>query len=339
MSRLDELKKQYPELNISFFDIMVKMDTTKSHKYVALMCKIFGKRFDMKSNCHKDDLLTFTFDIQSRLIDKGISTENLTDNQMMFISTLLTDYYNNDTTHTLVNFMDYMDRGLIEKNDVSEYKNIDDLRAAITLASMKEFTKDLETQIIREYEDETWLAVRPLTFSASAKYGASTRWCTTYQKEKNYFERYWRRGILVYFINKKTGYKFAGYKGLNEETEFSFWTAEDNRIDYLEIEVDDYLFPVVRKIFKSEYTNKNLCSEEIQEQVHMECIAYYDKMRIEPVAVSSEYDLPEAPVEPTAELPRNYQREINRLRELLNDVDMTEEDVSQAISEVPSMRA
>lgn len=336
MSRLDELKKQYPELNISLFDIMVKMDTTKSYKYLALMCKILGRRFDMKSNCHKDDLLTYTFDIQSRLIDKGISTENLTNNQMIFISTLLSDYYNNDTLHTLVNFMDYMDRGLIEKNDVSEYNNIDDMRAAVTLASMKEFTKELETQIIKEYEDEKWLAVRPLTFSASAKYGASTRWCTTYQKEKNYFERYWRRGILVYFINKETGYKFAGYKGLAGESEFSFWTAEDNRIDYLEIDVDDYLFSIVRKIFKSENTNKNLCSEEIQEQVHKECIDYYEKMRIEPVAVQTEIEAPDVPVEPIAELSHNYQREINRLRELLNDVDR---DVTEEMSEVPTMRA
>ena len=39
---------------------------------------------------------------------------------------------------------------------------------------------------IKEYEDERWLILRPLTFSASAKYGSSTRWCTTYQKEKNY---------------------------------------------------------------------------------------------------------------------------------------------------------
>ena len=53
---------------------------------------------------------------------------------------------------------------------------------------MKELAKELEGQIIKEYEDEKWVALRPLTFSSSAKYGSSTRWCTTYQKEKNYLQ-------------------------------------------------------------------------------------------------------------------------------------------------------
>ena len=281
MSRIDELKKQYPELNLSFFDMMVRLDTTKSHKYLSLMCKIFGKKFSVKHQCHKDDLLNYNLDIQSSLMNKGISTENLTENQMYFMAYYLSDNFNMDTYSTIKSFMDYMDRGMIEKNDVSEYRDIEDIRGAITLASMKEYTKELESQIIKEYEDERWLILRPLTFSASAKYGSSTRWCTTYQKEKNYFEKYWRRGILVYFINKQTGYKFAGYKGLNDDNEFSFWNSEDIRVDYLDVDADDYLFPIVRKIFKSNSTNKNLCSDEIQEQVHTECIKEYAKMRIE----------------------------------------------------------
>ena len=46
MSRLDELKKQYPELNITVFDMMTRLDTSKSYKYLPLMCKIFGKRYN-----------------------------------------------------------------------------------------------------------------------------------------------------------------------------------------------------------------------------------------------------------------------------------------------------
>ena len=41
MSRINELKKQYPELNITMFDLMVRLDTTKTHKYLPLMCKIY----------------------------------------------------------------------------------------------------------------------------------------------------------------------------------------------------------------------------------------------------------------------------------------------------------
>ncbi len=339
MSRLDELKKQYPELNVTMFDMMVRLDTSKSYKYLPVMCKIFGSRFNPKKLwSNKNDYLTGTLEIQSMLMNKGISTDNLTDGQMYYIANYFAEHFSTDTYQTLKEFMSYMEKDQIENKDVSTYNDLEDIRGAVTLASMKELTKDLEGQVIKEYEDEKWVVVRPLTFSSSAKYGASTRWCTTYQKEKNYFEKYWRRGILVYFINKQTGYKFAGYKGIDGDSEFSFWNAEDSRVDYLDIDADDYLFPIVRKIFKSEQTNKNLCSDEIQEQVHTECLTGYEKMRVE-FSYSTTEEIPvEQPMEETRmEQPtqtHNYQREMNTLRELINDMDMTDE-----IDNVPTMRA
>ena len=339
MSRLDELKKQYPELNVTMFDMMARLDASKSYKYLPLMCKIFGSRFNPKKLwSNKNDYLTGTLEIQSMLMNKGISTDNLTDGQMYYIANYFAEHFSTDTYQTLKEFMSYMEKDQIENKDVSTYNDLEDIRGAVTLASMKELTKDLEGQVIKEYEDEKWVVVRPLTFSSSAKYGASTRWCTTYQKEKNYFEKYWRRGILVYFINKQTGYKFAGYKGIDGDSEFSFWNAEDSRVDYLDIDADDYLFPIVRKIFKSEQTNKNLCSDEIQEQVHTECLTGYEKMRVE-FSYSTTEEIPvEQPMEETRmEQPtqtHNYQREMNTLRELINDMDMTDE-----IDNVPTMRA
>ena len=343
MSRINELKKQYPELNITMFDLMVRLDTTKTHKYLPLMCKIFGKRFNVKEMWHKDELSIRTLEMQSNLINKGISTDGLTDNQMFYLSNYITENFTTETYHTLSLFMEYMDKNMIEKNDVTSYKDIDDIRGAVTLATMKELTKELEGQVIKEYEDEKWVVVRPLTFSASAKYGSSTRWCTTYQKEKNYFEKYWRRGILVYFINKETGYKFAGYKGLDGDSEFSFWNAEDSRVDYLDVDADDYLYPIVKKIFRSEFTNKNLCSDEIQQQVYTECISALEKMRVEFVNEHMEQ-----PTEVSTEQPDtpNYQREIGTIRELLseteNEIVQGERQIRELLSEftnVPTMRA
>jgi len=279
MSRLDELKKQYPELNVSMFDIMSRMDQSKSYKYIPLMCKIFGKRFSVKEMYSKNEFAQISLEFQSNMMSRGISTDGLTDNQMYFIRNLC-DNFNDETYHTLIEFMEHMENGRIEKKDVTSYKDIDDLRSAITLASMKEWNKELEGQVIKEYEDDKWVILRPLTFSASMKYGASTKWCTTYKKEKQYFEKYWRQGILVYFINKVTGYKFAGFKDLDNKNEISFWNPEDNRVDYLDVEADDYLFPIVKKIFKSELTNKNLCSDEIQKQVHDECIPKHERLHI-----------------------------------------------------------
>lgn len=347
MSRLDELKKQYPELNVSFFDMMTRLDTTKTYKYLPLFCKIFSQRINPKKLWHVDDYSSNILEVQSTLMNKGISTDGLNDGQMYYILNFITEHYNNDTYQTLKEFMDYMDKGQIENKDISNYKDLDDVRGAVTLASIKEYTKDLENQIIKEYEDEKWVVVRPLTFSASAKYGSSTRWCTTYQREKQYFETYWRKGILVYFINKQSGYKFAGFKGLNGDAEFSFWNAEDQRVDYLDVNADDYLFPIVRKIFKSEQTNKNLSSDEIQQQVHEECLSAHEKMRIEYLSENEDVtqEVPVSEME-QPDPSNNFQREIDRLRELLNEADISpipyESQVTELrpqITNVPTMRA
>jgi hypothetical protein len=334
------------------FDMMNRLDTSKSYKYLPLMCKIFGIKFNPKKLWDNHDYPGGILEIQAILINKGISTDGLNDGEMYYMAHYLAEHFSSDIYSTLKEFMDYMDKGQIENKDVSTYKDLEDIRGAVTLASMKELTKDLEGQVIKEFEDEKWVVVRPLTFSASAKYGASTRWCTTYQREKNYFEKYWRRGILVYFINKQTGYKFAGYKGIDGDSEFSFWNAEDNRTDYLEVEADDYLFPIVRKIFKSEQTNKNLCSDEIQEQVHTECLTGYEKMRLEfvnehPMDQPDEtIPLDEQAMEQPEPTTPNYQREMNTLNELLSEmlpepaeVNGRFRELRPEITNVPTMRA
>lgn len=274
MSRLNELKKQYPQLNLTFFDLMTRIDTSKSYKYLPLMCKIFAKRFDPKKHWGSEDYSRRILELNTNLISRSISTDNLNDSQMYFLW-LISDFLPTETFSTLSDFIYYMEHNRIENKDVTSYDNLDDVRSAISLASLKEMEDHYSSQVIKEYEDETWLAVRPLTFGASSKYGSSTRWCTTYKNEKQYFERYWRQGVLVYFINKKTGYKFAMFKSLVEK-DLSFWNAEDSRVDTLSLEIDDYMFPIIRTISKSELSNKNLSSNEIQEQVHQECIDVYE---------------------------------------------------------------
>lgn len=276
MSRLTEIKKQYPELNITIIDLFNKIDGTKSYKYLPLLCKIFGQRFSPKIYS-KDERLIVESDLKSVLMTYGIPTDGISFNETYAIRDIL-ELFNISDIQTFIQFKDLMEKGVIENKDITSYKDIEELGGAITLSMIKENEKELEGQAIKVFEDEKWLAVRPLTFQASSKYGSGTKWCTTYKREKNYFEKYWRTGILVYFINKKTGYKFGGFKELDKGGELSFWNSADSRVDYLELETDDYLFPIVRKIFKSEDTNKNLCSNEIQEQVHTECINKYDDM-------------------------------------------------------------
>lgn len=291
MSRLDELKKQYPELNFSVIDLLRRIDKSKSYKYLPLLCKLFSKRYRYE-NISEDEKFVIENDMYEWAERLDIDKSDLTQKEYLSLRSL-SDWWGDEFFKTISDFMRVMDKNLLENNDVTSYNTIDDLRAGVTLASIKEYTKILENEVHKEYEDSTWLMVRPLTFLSSIKYGANTKWCTTYTREKQYFEKYWRNGILVYFINKKNGYKFAGFKALNGEREFSFWNAEDHRVDFLDTEVDDYLFKIVKDIFKSNKTNKELSSDEIQDQVHQECLSPFGKIRFEPEPVALQEPVPE----------------------------------------------
>ena len=274
MSRLNELKKQYPELNISVFDIMTKIDTSDSYKYLPLLCKIFGKRFSIKNSYYDGDDKKAAEDFSQNLKLKGFNTDNLTPNQIYSLH-YLTDFYPEDTFLVLKEFMEYVDNGLVENKDVTSYKNLEDVRAAVTLATMKELNKELEGQVIKEFDDE-----------------------------------------------------------------LSFWSAEDQRTDFLGVDIDDYLFPIVKKIFKSEFTNKNLCSNEIQEQVHKECLEYYEEKslgRLIPIVNPATEPEVLGPIDRLSEeIAEHIDNDIiNRLRNAAREYDRTVQELNQ---DIPTMR-
>jgi len=132
---------------------------------------------------------------------------------------------------------------------------------------MKLIDKELEKQIIKVYEDDEWLSIKPLSLEASMKYGASTKWCTTMDGGK-YFDRYSKWGILIYNINKKTGFKFATFKNLDRDRdqEFSFWNMADTKIDPLDTpEIPISLLGIIRnEVNNNVVTNRDLMTEQTQ---------------------------------------------------------------------------
>ena len=270
MSKITEIKNQYPELNISIIDIFSIIDSTKTNKYLPLLCKLFSYRFQLNKLWDKMDYKSEMAHIMERMESLGFDCHGMSDNEIYSYYNFL-DYFNNDDIRDIISFRKFNERGLIKNNDITTYQTFEDIRSAVGLATLKDDEKIMKSQVVKEYEDDVWLALRPLTFGASSKYGSATKWCTTYQNDKQYFERYWKRGVLVYFINKITGLKFAAFKSLDNEKELSFWNAADSRVDYLELEIEDYMFPIVRQILKSDKTNKDLCSIKIQIQVEVEC--------------------------------------------------------------------
>jgi hypothetical protein len=296
MSRIDTLKKQFPELDMSLIDIFQMMDPTNTNKYLQLFCKLFSRRYRddnvVKDSCSKRELEEI-----SKIV--GVDHKNLSQSQLFLIRDMLFQYYSPSIFEDIKSFIHHMEKGIIPENDVCKYSTFDDISSALSLSSLIELEKEMESQIQKVYDDENWFVVLPLTFESSIKYGAGTKWCTTFKKEKQYFARYWNRGILAYFINRKTGYKFASFKGLDREEEgVTFWTASDSRIDYMELKIEDYMYSIVKEILKSEKTNSEYLDKDMRIKVCNDCGVFYNEPKIRLEENYSDGPSPEPESEP-----------------------------------------
>jgi len=100
---------------------------------------------------------------------------------------------------------------------------------------------------------------------ASKKYGSNTKWCTTQSDNPEYFLKYTKKGVLIYCINKVTGYKVASFYSLEKnDPEFSFWNQKDAKIDSLDSELTDELRKIIQTVSKGSdaKTNRFLLSDD-----------------------------------------------------------------------------
>jgi hypothetical protein len=125
----------------------------------------------------------------------------------------------------------------------------------------------LENEVVKILDTDEWLLVRPLTYYSSKKYGSNTKWCTTSEGNPEYFIKYSSRGVLIYCINKITGYKVASFYSLDkQEPEFSFWNQKDTRVDSLDTELTDDIRKLIQDVSKDKdaRTNRFLLSDELR---------------------------------------------------------------------------
>ena len=185
--------------------------------------------------------------------DMGFDIEHVTDlskklnrTQQSFVSNLISEMNYRDIK-SFNKFVELNERGLVDNKDVTSYKTMEDVMNQISIAELKLIDKELEKLVLKLHEDEEWLIIKPLTYESSKKYGAGTRWCTAADNEDYQFYSYTNRGILIYTINKKTGYKVATFKNKDKEhgRELSFWDAEDNRVDSLELNLPDEITDII----------------------------------------------------------------------------------------------
>jgi hypothetical protein len=269
MGRIKDLKDKFPLISMSIVDILSMIDPTEKNKYLPMLSKVINN--DLQNRTTTQDLEYFRECLKRNGIADGI-INGLPDSYLRTVY-LAIDNIGGDNIRTLIEFMELNERSLIDENDILKYKTFEDISNAISIAHLKTMDKDMAAQIVRVFEDDTWLILRPLTFSASCKYGAATKWCTTSTSEPQHFHRYWDRGALIYILNKKTGYKIATQKYYDNVHERStLWNAADREVSWDEVNIDGNIFNIVKDEINKKITNKSFCNEELQIKVEVECL-------------------------------------------------------------------
>ena len=222
MSKIDDLRKTNPAFNLTMFDIL--SNAFEKSKYVDLFLRLHKERY------HKNIDVEGEFD--RYFVENGFgSVLRIADfnHYDKFILYRFLQNWDGDQVKIVNKFKELNERNLIEQNDVSKYKSFSELENQVSIAELRLIDKQLEKQIIKIHEDDRWLMIKPLSWEASKKYGANTKWCTTSQDTEDYFYKYSSNGVLIYIIDKKTGYKVACHNHKDEG--LSFWDQKDQRVD------------------------------------------------------------------------------------------------------------
>ena len=266
MSKIDELKKQHPYYDKSFIDVLSYV--FEKPKYVEMAIKLFKHK---TTDITPEWLSMVKHDLVDMYCIPKEKIDNLHPNELEMMFCFYNVLVGSRHAELLTNFVDYNERKLINQSDVTTYKSFDEMESQVSLAELKLVSKELQAQTEVLYDSDEWLVLKPLSFDASLKYGASTKWCTAMRNDPEYFTRYSRRGIVIYCINRSTGDKVAAFKNLNTDYEYetSFWDVKDIRIDSMEADLPNHVLDIIKYQFSNvTVTNWELMSDEAKGQKH-----------------------------------------------------------------------
>lgn len=233
MSRLDRLKEQNPELNISLIDMFAKLDPTESYKYLEFIIKHL-------KTYYIDDMAS---DIA---LNMGIHL------------------FGSKHIETLNEFEKHSQANRIENKDISSYKDIDYMAIAVKRAEEIAKQKELEKQVVKLYSDDQYLVIIPLTKESNKMYGANTKWCTT-METGGYWERYFKSHKVIIFIDKVRNKKFALSKEA-DTNKIQVWDEMDKEVSVFECNLPSNVYEVIRNSFVKVETTEDVYYQRYPEE-------------------------------------------------------------------------
>ena len=234
MAKLDRIKKQYPELDISLLDIIASVDPSQTKKYVEFLIKQIIRGY-----------------LQSG--DEKILNLKLIAQQLLGV----------DNTILLEVFDEHYKNNRIRIKDISLYHTLDDMKCQVDEANEIVKRKELEKQTIKLYQDKEWLVIVPTSYEASQVYASNTKWCITV---KSYWNDYKKHSRIIFVINRKTDEKYAiskRFSNYDNSPTIQGWDAKDNEVSPFMWEFTDEIWKVLRNDLKKTKLHHEL--DELEE--------------------------------------------------------------------------
>ena len=182
MSKVDDLKKRYPEVSNASFTKFVEADITPTKKYLDFMLKTWEDR---------------------KILGPYRTTGSIIKDVIKFNELL--PYIENKDIYSKEYYGNYQ-------------KLIDIIEIAEQAKEEKSFVKEDHINVLLETEE--FILLQPKTHKGSTKYGANTKWCTTTKNNESIFKNYTRDGFLAYLIDK-TETKTENYRKVALYLEFA----------------------------------------------------------------------------------------------------------------------
>jgi hypothetical protein len=208
MSRLDNLKKQHPGLNVSLIDIISTVDPTKTYKYTEFLIRMLNKVIE------PSDIV--------RVMAEGMFGET--------------------TIEMMKKFESHCQANRIKNPDISTYKDFSEIENAVIEADEIIRQKELERQVVKIYDTNDWLAIIPLTYESSKVYGSNTKWCTT---QETHWKSYQPNYKLIYIIDKVGNRKFAISRKYDDNSKVQAWLSDDKETSPMLLPIPSDLMMIV----------------------------------------------------------------------------------------------
>jgi len=169
---IKHLIQENPSLDLNLVRLISKLDPSKTNKLTPFMVKVFKKRISKfeKEVIQENGIYSSRYKYVNNKMSDVSGIEKL-------LLSWVIDQFSAENIETLVEFNEALDKGLVDQNDISKYENFEDITNQLSVARTKELLKKSRKEISVVYEDDEIMMLKPLSFEASLKYGAGTKWC------------------------------------------------------------------------------------------------------------------------------------------------------------------